>query len=167
MFEQKTVSNRSLRVQVAVLPSLQRLPPTRNKNRLLPHQGETKSVQGSTSCFIESCLCTVSCSLNHPHERESSYIHTLFVLSRQIESDDSSDSELVGPPPPPALSTQADDDDEQIGPPLPPGFSRTTADDDDDDDDTMQEDEDDVGVSFQSWQVVRHLSIALVAIMYS
>ncbi|KAK3549848.1 hypothetical protein QTP86_015286, partial [Hemibagrus guttatus] len=76
--------------------------------------------------------------------------------SRQKESDDSSDSELVGPPP--ALSTQADDDDdEQIGPPLPPGFSRTTADDDDDDDDTMQEDEDDVGVAFQSWQVVSHL----------
>lgn len=82
MFEQKTVSSRSLRVQVAVLPPLQRLPPTRNKNHLLPHRGEIKSVQGSTSCFIESCLCTVSRSLNHPHKRESSYSDRLSSAGR-------------------------------------------------------------------------------------
>ncbi|KAL7846532.1 hypothetical protein SRHO_G00215120 [Serrasalmus rhombeus] len=71
--------------------------------------------------------------------------------SRQQDSDDSSDSEIVGPPVPPGLTAQADDDDdddELVGPPLPPGYSGSTADDDDtdddDDNDTVEEDDDPV-----------------------
>ncbi|XP_036451049.1 WD repeat-containing protein 70 isoform X2 [Colossoma macropomum] len=66
--------------------------------------------------------------------------------SRQQDSDDSSDSELIGPPVPPGLTAQADDDDELVGPPLPPGYRGSTADDDDDDDDndTMEDDDDPV-----------------------
>ncbi|XP_066507302.1 WD repeat-containing protein 70 isoform X2 [Hoplias malabaricus] len=65
--------------------------------------------------------------------------------SRQQDSDDSSDSEPVGPPLPPGHTSVAEEDEELIGPPLPPGFRGSAADDDDDDndDDTMEDDDDD------------------------